>query len=108
MHDWQSLSQVRWEGKSQVVIIPKYRKRIFSGQLRRQMGGSLRDLCRHRGVELVEGHCLPAQVQLCLSIPPKDSGAHRRGLLNGKRAVRSQRERLQERRLTGLHFWAVG
>ena len=30
------------------------------------------------------------------------------GYLKGKSAVRIHRELLQERRMTGLHFWAVG
>ena len=29
MHDWQSLSHVRWECQSHVGIIPTYRKRVF-------------------------------------------------------------------------------
>ena len=108
MHDWQSLSHVRWEGKYPVVLIPKYRKRVFYGKLKRQIGAILRELCRQRGVELVEGHCMPDHVHLCLSIPPKYSVAHTLGFLKGKSAVRIHRELLQERRMTGLHFWAVG
>ena len=30
------------------------------------------------------------------------------GFLKGKSAVRIHRELLQERRMTGLHFWAAG
>jgi putative transposase len=29
MHEWQSLSHVRWECKYHVVIIPKYRRKVF-------------------------------------------------------------------------------
>ena len=35
MHDWESLSHVRWEYKYHVVIIPKYRRKVFYGKLRR-------------------------------------------------------------------------
>jgi putative transposase len=108
MHDWQSLSHVRWECKYHVVIIPKYRKRVFYGKLKRQIGALLRELCRQRGVALGEGHCLPDQVPLCLSMPPKYSVAYTLGFLQGKSAVRIHRELLQERRMTGLHFWAAG
>jgi putative transposase len=108
LHDWQSLSHVRWECKYHVVIIPKYRKRVFYGKLRRQSGGILRELCRQRGVELVEGYCLPDHVPLCLSIPPKYSVAYTSGFLKGKSAVRIHRELLHQRRMTGLHFWAAG
>ena len=47
-------------------------------------------------------------VHLCLSIPPKFSVSHTVGFLKGKSAVRIHREILQERRMTGLHFWATG
>ena len=29
MHDWQSLSHVRWDCKYHVVIVPKYRKKVI-------------------------------------------------------------------------------
>jgi putative transposase len=34
--------------------------------------------------------------------------AHAIGFLKGKSAVRIHRELLQERRMTGLHFWVTG
>ena len=34
MHDWQSLSHVRWECKYHVIIIPKYRHKVFYGKMR--------------------------------------------------------------------------
>ena len=46
MHEWQSLSHVRWDCKYHVVIIPKYRRKVFYGRLSRQIGVILRDLCR--------------------------------------------------------------
>ena len=108
MHEWQSLSHVRWEWKYHVVMIPKYRRKVFYGRLRRQIGTILRDLCRQRGVELVEGHEMPDHVHLYLSISPKYSVAYTIGFLKGKSAVRIHRELLHELRMTGLHFWAAG
>jgi putative transposase len=68
----------------------------------------LLELCRPKGVALVEGKLMPDHVHMCLSIPPKYSVAHTIGFLKGKSAVRIHRELLQERRMTGLHFWATG
>jgi putative transposase len=99
---------VRWDCKDHVVILPKYRRRVFYGRLRRQVGVILRELCRQRGVELVEGPAMPDHVHLCSSIPPKYSVAYTIGFLKGKSAVRIHRELLRERRMTGLHFWAAG
>ena len=108
MHEWQSQAHVRWDCKYHVVIIPKYRRKVFFGKLRKQIGTILRELCRQRGIELVEGHAMPDHIHLCLSIPPKYSVAHAIGFLKGKSAVRIHRELLHERRMTGLHFWAAG
>ena len=108
MHEWQSLSHVRWECKYHIVIIPKYRRKVLYGRVRREVGRILRELCEQRGVELVEGKAMPDHVHMCLSIPPKFSVAHTIGFLKGKSAVRIHRELLHERRMTGLHFWATG
>ena len=108
MHEWQSLSHVRWECKYHVVIVPKYRRRVMYGRLKRQIGRILRELCRQKGVDLLEGHSMADHVHLCLSIPPKYSVAHTIGFVKGKSAVRIHRDLLRERRMTGLHFWAPG
>ena len=111
MHEWESQAHVRWDCKYHVVIVvivPKYRRKAIYGNRRRQIGRILRDLCRQRGIGLVEGHAMPDHVHLCLSIPPRYSVAHTVGFLKGKSAVRIHRELLRERRLVGLHFWATG
>ena len=108
MHEWQSLAHVKWECKYHVVFIPKYRRKVLYGKLRRAVGPILRELCRQKGVELLEGHLMPDHVHMCLSVPPKYSIAHVIGFLKGKSAVWIHRELLHERRMTGLHFWATG
>jgi REP-associated tyrosine transposase len=108
MHEWQSLAHVRWECKYQVVFIPKYRRKVLYGRLRTRIGVILRELCRQRGIEVLEGHLMPDPVHMCLSVPPKFSVAHTIGFIKGKSAVRIHRELLRERRMTGLHFWATG
>ena len=108
MHEWESLSHVRWECKYHIVIIPKYRKKVLFGRLNKQIGRILRELCEQRGVELIEGKGTADHIHMCLSIPPKYSVAHTVGFLKGKSAVRIHRDLLKERRMTGLHFWATG
>ena len=105
---WQSLSHARWDWKYHVVILLKYRRRVFYGRLRRQIGPILRELCRRRGIELLEGHTMPDPIHMCLGIPPKSSMAFALGFLKGKSAVRIHRELLHERRMSGLRFWAPG
>ena len=108
MHDWESLSHVRWDCKYHVVIVPKYRKRALYGKFRRDVGEILGDLCRQRKVEVVEGMLCPDHVHMCLKVAPKYSIAFVIGFLKGKSAVRIHRQILKQKRVTGLHFWSRG
>lgn len=51
-----------------VVSLPKYRKKVVFGRLRKEIGGVFRELCEPFGLELVEGHALPDHMRMCLSI----------------------------------------
>jgi putative transposase len=108
MHDWRSLSHVRWDCKYHVVIVPKYRKKVIYGKLKRRVGPILRELCRQREIAILEGHAMPEHIHVCLSVPPKFSIAQTIGFLKGKSAVQIHRKLLKERRMTGLSFWATG
>jgi len=108
MQDWSSLSHVRWECKYHVVIIPKYRRKMLYGKLRSKIGSILRDLCKQKGVELLEGHAMPDHIHMCLSVPPRYSIAYVVGFLKGKSAIRIHRDLLQEGRRYPMHFWAIG
>lgn len=44
MNDIQCLSHTKWECKDHVVWIPKYRRKILSGQLRKNWGEVLHEL----------------------------------------------------------------
>jgi putative transposase len=91
------------------VFVPTYRKRAIFGNLRRQIGGILRELCVQHEIELVEGHAMTDHVHLLLSIPPKYSVANTVGFVTGKSAIRIHRQFLgRERNFTGFHFWARG
>ena len=108
MHEWQSLSHVRWECKYHIVIIPKYRKRMLYGRVKKHVGEVIREVCRQRGIELVEGHLMPDHIHMCVSIPPKHSVAFAIGFIKGKSAVRIHRQILGNKKVTGLHFWSRG
>jgi putative transposase len=81
---------------------------MFFGKTRGLIGQILRELCKQRGIELLEGNAAVDHVHMLLSIPPKYSVANTVGFLKGKSAVRIHRELLRQKRMTGLHFWTVG
>ena len=109
MKDWQSQAHVKWDCKYHVVILPKYRRKVFFGKRRSDIGKILRQLCQQKGVVLVEGNAMPDHIHMVLSIPPKYSVAMTMGYLKGKSAVRINRELLKTQgTLFGRSFWARG
>jgi putative transposase len=109
MKDWRSQAHVKWECKYHVVIVPKYRRKKFFEGRRRQIGEILRELCRQKGLELLEGKAMPDHVHMLLSVPPKYSIAFTIGYLKGKSAVLVHRELLKTQgTLFGRAFWSRG
>ena len=109
MKDWQSQTHVKWECKYHVVILPKYRKKALYGRLRLAIGKILRELCRQKDIELLEGKAMPDHVHMLLSVPPRYSIAMTVGFLKGKSAIRIHRDISQfQGTLFGRSFWARG
>jgi putative transposase len=107
--DWTSQAHVKWECKYHVVILPKYRRKVLYGKVRRRIGEILRDLCRQKGVGLVEGKAMSDHIHMLVSVPPKYSIAMTIGYLKGKSAVRIHRQVLGTKgTLFGRSFWARG
>ncbi len=48
---------------------------------------SIKDLCKWKGVEILEGHMMSDHVYLLVSIPPKYSISQMMGYLKGKSAM---------------------
>ena len=109
MKDWQSQAHVKWECKYHVVIVPKYRKKVMYGKLRHQIGEVFRQLCRQKGIELLQGHAMVDHVHMLLSVPPRYSIAMTIGYLKGKSAIRIHRDYSKVRgTLFGRSFWSRG
>ena len=109
MREWQSLAHVKWECKYHVVIVPKYRKKLLFGRARKEVGKILRQLCRQKDVELIEGQACVDHIHMVLSVPPKYSLAMVVGYLKGKSAIHVHRQ-LQgvKQGFTGKPFWSRG
>ena len=109
MKDWRSMAHVTWECKYHVVIVPKYRKKVFYGKRRREIGEILRQLCRQKDIELIEGNAAADHIHVLLSVPPKYSIAMTIGFLKGKSAIRINRDLMRQKgSLVGRAFWARG
>jgi putative transposase len=91
------------------VFIPKYRKKVIYGGIRRHLGEVLRRLAEHRESRVEEGHQMPDHVHMMISIPPKYSVSQVMGYIKGKSAIHIAREFAgRKKSFVGQHFWARG
>lgn len=105
----QSLAHTKWLCKYHIVFTPKYRRKIIYNQLRTDIRNIIKDLCKWKGVEILEGHMMADHVHLLLSIPPKYSVSEVMGYLKGKSAMMIfDRHSNLKYKFGNRHFWAEG
>ena len=75
MNDNNSLAHTTWNCKYHIVFAPKYRRRIFYDEYKREIGKILRELCKWKGIKIVEAEVYPDHVHMLVEIPPKMSVA---------------------------------
>ena len=71
INDINSLSHTKWNCKYHIVFVPKYRRKVFFGEKRVEIGKVLRQLCEWKGVHIVEAEICPDHVHMLVEIPPK-------------------------------------
>ena len=109
MSEYHSLSHSKWDCKYHVVFIPKKRRKVFFGEIRKQIGPIFRELAQQKGCNVIEGHLMPDHVHMCIEIPPKHAVSSIIGFIKGKSAITIARQFLKkDRNFVGEHFWARG
>jgi putative transposase len=109
MSKYKTLQHTEWDCKYHVIFIPKYRRKVLYGQIRRELGDVLRRLARQKESEIEEGHLMGDHVHMMISIPPKYAVAQVIGFIKGKSAIHIARHFGERRRnFVGHHFWARG
>ena len=78
-------------------------------ELKKDIQDIIRDLCKWKGVEILEGHMMPDHIHLLLSIPPKYSVSSFLGYLKGKSAMMIfERHSNLKYKFGNRHFWSTG
>ena len=109
MDDTKSLCHSKWECKYHVIWIPKCRRKVLYGRIRRHLAEVFHNLARQKECTILEGHLQPDHIHILISIPPKYSVAQVLGFIKGKSAIHIARTYLgQKKNYTGMHFWARG
>ena len=108
MERYESLHHTKWECKYHLVWIPKYRKKVLYGQLKKDLVPVLRELISHKESEVLEGKMKMDRVHIVVSIPPKYSVSQVVGYVKGKSAIWVSRAMGRRRNFLGQNFWARG
>ena len=107
--DKNSLAHSSWNCKYHIVFAPKYRRRVFFGQKRREIGAILRQLCEWREVNIIEAEVCPDHIHMLISVPPKFSVSQIMGYLKGKSSVMIyQKYANMKYRYRHREFWCTG
>lgn len=107
--DNQSIQHTRWNCTYHIVFIPKYRRKIMYGQVKKDIADILKKLCEMKQVQLIEGKVCKDHVHMYLAIPPKLSVSEVMSYIKGKSALMLfDRYPEYKTRNADRHFWARG
>lgn len=103
-----SLAHTKWVCKYHIVFTSKYRRKIIYKELRKDIQQIIKDLCKWKGIEIIEGNMMPDHVHLLISVPPKYSISQIMGYLKGKSAMMIfERHANLKYKFGNRNFWAT-
>ena len=107
---FKKLSHSLYECKYHVVFCPKYRYRVFGGEVGQYVHEQVHQLLKQKElVAVLELNVQPDHVHLLVEIPPKYAVSAILGFLKGKLAVKLFARFPQfGRKYWGRHLWARG
>lgn len=109
MNNYSKLKHTTWECKYHVVFIPKYRKKVLYGAIKKHIGNILHELASYRQCVIEEGHVCADHIHMMISIPPKHSVSSVIGYIKGKSAISIARKFVgRKQNYSGQGFWARG
>ncbi len=105
----ESLAHTKYVCKYHIVFTPKYRRKIIYFQLRTDIRQIIKDLCKWKGVTIIEGHLMSDHIHLLVSIPPKYAVSSFMGYLKGRSSMMIfERHANLKYKFGNKHFWATG
>ena len=87
MNDTNSLSHTKWNCKYHIVFAPKYRRKVFYGEKRREIGEMLRTLSNWKKKRIIEAEECTDHVHMQLEIQRKVAVSSFMGYLKGKSSL---------------------
>jgi putative transposase len=110
MSRFQKLSHVLWHCQYHLVWTPKYRYRVLSGQLNKEVHNCVNIFSGQLGCEIVDLNIKADHIHLIINVPPKVSISQLMGTMKGRTAIRvfKQYPYFKQKPYWGNHFWAKG
>jgi putative transposase len=110
MSRFKKLSHTIYECKYHVVFCPKYRYRIFKGEIGEYARQEIYVLCKQKELlEVLELSIQEDHIHLVMSMPPKYAFSEIMGYVKGKLSLRLfQRYERVGKRYWGRHLWSRG
>jgi putative transposase len=106
---YESLSHSKWDCKYHVVFVPKYRKKVLYGKIRKFWGPLLHELESKKRSKILEGHMVQDHILMLIQIPSKYAVSEVIGYLKGKSAIAVARQFSgRKKSCNGERFWARG
>jgi REP element-mobilizing transposase RayT len=107
--DKNSLAHTTWECKYHIVFAPKFRRKVIYQQIRADVGHILSELCKRKGIEIIEAEACPDHIHMLVRIPPKYSVSEIMGYLKGKSSLMIfDRHSNLKYKYGSRHFWCRG
>jgi len=110
MSRFRKLSHTVWHCQYHILWTPKYRLRILTGQVAKEVNRCIRAFSEQKGCEVIELNVQIDHVHLIAMVVPKISISEFVGIVKGRTAIRifNKYRHLKQKPYWGNHFWSRG
>jgi len=109
MKHYRTTSHSKYDLKVHLVFIPKYRKRIMTGQIGIKVRDLIRQIAIENDIEVISGKVAPDHVHIFVSYPPHLSISEMMQKIKGKSSYKIMASFPDLKKVYwGRHFWARG
>ncbi len=88
MSRFKKQSHSIWHCQYHIIWTPKYRFRILTGEVGREVDKCIRMFSEQKGCEIVELNVVADHVHLLIKVPPKIAISDLMGIIKGRTAIR--------------------
>ena len=88
-----------------IVWIPKYRRKLFTGQMEFRLGEIIRESCIRNNISVLALEIMPDHIHLFVSAPPRWSPSEIVNIIKGYSSRKMRQEFLQLKKIIKDELW---